>query len=865
MTSVLKYLTKKIQPFRQCVEIPESPDSKKSCNSFTKNPENSEQKKISKKTNKKRKFNLKLKRSIKSNLSECIKQSMNESTAKHVDSAIHLGNETEKMEISSDIFEDPKPYNIHSNTVFNTPVSNNSDNFNHELNIEFSPFNNEFGSNIDQKRASCSTYDADCFPFQSVSKSSPANYTNNSMLTYNTKYDTSSSHDDEMMSNSESLIRQPSITINNHMQQSTPYGRNKRISNQIVKSQTTNFNKFAQLNEARTEVKKETTLNRKCRRSNTTYTLAGKSSRIIDYFTNLELSKPLLLKANSRQVSRQSSRKNMKQQDQSENKMEDFYTMFNDIEKLQDAFFNDSSINKNEVHSSDESSNEKNDSYYRKMNSITPPSSSSNTFDSSVQKSENSEFFDESSGFKSKTDSENNSSIEKVRRAISSPGLILQDSLIFDNVSKISPVKNLDRETKKSNEKMEETGSNSNMTETLTLINSSNKDSTQISQLGEFKRGQPNNRSSKKIKQMFKSVLEKQMNALNKLEKFYETQVVFLEESRQKDLKENPQQKDLINKHYDERLEQLEERVQTNLQYISENKSRHSKSEKENKVKNLTHTISQIMLLKQLQQTNNTQNNKSRALIDLKSNLINQNNLLPSKISLPVKRHSDAFEMSDSQEESAFKRHLSLPFKQTKNVSFTDRQSHMSCKISRSPKMLAYSSSRAKYNKHISAANTLTSSPVTSLEPVQTRIQYQKNTKKFSTSTENISQLRFRLSDDLSDNGKTNEVMQGSKFAQIKRQNKSVSSIKSEQVLDDMTINDESYRFSAFGKNSASFALNSFALDQSSHLVKYAAPRLSDCHIHYKIKMASKNDKLNYANNQHRLSQNSIATFETEV
>lgn len=429
MSSVLKYLTKKIQPLTQCIESNQSPDTKKVNNSIAKHPDSE---KVIKKLNKKRKFNLKLKRSIKSSFDVSTKKAsfVNDSCTKQPD--LVEQNDTEKMEISSEIFDEQKDDKMGSDTmIFNTSISANSSNqmFNHDLNLEFSPLNGEFvystESNIDHKRASCSTYDADCFPFQSVSNSSPANYSNNSMLTYNTKYENSHlTNEEAMISNSESLIRQPSISITNHMQQSTPYGR-KRISNQLVKSQTTNFNSICRIPEAKTEVKKEININRKCRRSNTTYTVTGKSSRIIDYFTNLELSKPLLIKANSRQVSRQSSRKNLKD---SGEKIDDFYTIFNDIEKLQDAFFDDSSI-KNDGSSSDES-NAKNNSYYRQnyINSITPSASPSSTFDSlnSQPKSESSGFLDESTGFKSKSDNESNNSLEKVRRTISSPGLILQ-------------------------------------------------------------------------------------------------------------------------------------------------------------------------------------------------------------------------------------------------------------------------------------------------------------------------------------------------------------------------------------------------------------------------------------------------------
>lgn len=440
--------------------------------------------------------------------------------------------------------------------------------------------------------------------------------------------------------------------------------------------------------------------------------------------------------------------------------------------------------------------------------------------------------------------------------------------MLLENFSKISPVRGVELSKEKSDlkEKTEENENSSNSTETL--INSSKKDST--SSLNNFKRGQPYNRSSKKIKQMFKSVLEKQMNALSKLENFYESQVNFLEENRQKDLKQNPEQKDLINKLYDEKLNKLEERVQKNLQYISESKASRQGLNKENRVKTLTHTISQIMLLKQLQNQNSSQN-KSRALNDLKSNLINQNNLLPSKMGIRVKRHSDAFETSSTNDnETAFKRHLSLPFKQSRNISL-DRSSQLSSKIARSPKMtsLAYSSSKAKYNKYLNSANALTSSPLALEQNNPPKIQYQKNNKKFSTSTENVAQLK-RINDD-SNTESINIILSGSKFAQIKRQNKSVSSFKSDFVFDDKsfyTANDDSYRFhsTSNGRNLSFFS--SVGFENSNHLIKFAAPRLSDCHIHYKIKMASKNDLVRSSQNLNDTqipSSKSMLLIETEV
>ena len=79
-------------------------------------------------------------------------------------------------------------------------------------------------------------------------------------------------------------------------------------------------------------------------------------------------------------------------------------------------------------------------------------------------------------------------------------------------------------------------------------------------------------RMSKTIKQMFKNVVKYQMNALNCLEKFYEAQVLKLETDRRRDLTLNPLCRDYIIKFYNLQLQQLEERVYSNLNYICRNR-----------------------------------------------------------------------------------------------------------------------------------------------------------------------------------------------------------------------------------------------------------------------------------------------------
>jgi hypothetical protein len=79
-------------------------------------------------------------------------------------------------------------------------------------------------------------------------------------------------------------------------------------------------------------------------------------------------------------------------------------------------------------------------------------------------------------------------------------------------------------------------------------------------------------RMSKTIKQMFKNVVKYQMNALNCLEKFYEAQVLKLETDRRRDLTLNPLCREYIIKFYNLQLQQLEERVYSNLNYICRNR-----------------------------------------------------------------------------------------------------------------------------------------------------------------------------------------------------------------------------------------------------------------------------------------------------
>lgn len=439
-------------------------------------------------------------------------------------------------------------------------------------------------------------------------------------------------------------------------------------------------------------------------------------------------------------------------------------------------------------------------------------------------------------------------------------------------------------------QKSYEAGINSNITETL--VNSSMG-------CGEFVRGEPNTRLSKNIKQMFKNVIQQQMNALNNLEMFYESQVTRLEADRERSLEQNPCNKEQIHEYYSAQLKMLEERVQSNLKYLTENKSSKISTiqpktpsladNKENKQakKVLTHKLSQLMLLKQLQQNQQQQVTstvgRSRALVGLKASLINQNGLLPSKVLFPCNQSVKQTDLDESQQKDImFKRNLSLPFKQCKNVAsnINNAEQLIGGRTGRSPRMssLAYSTSRIKYNKKLNSINA-TSSPLTIAQSQEeqkvTQFQYQKNVaKKFSTSTENISQ--YQKKSNQNDEPKLNKVeastvILASKYAQIRRQNKSASSIKSEnfsplnedEIRSSFDLNDESDKFqlSAYLRNNSIFCTNN-----NDHVVKYAAPRLSDGHIQFKIKMASKNEmkqNTQFLSNQLRISQNINPSFHS--
>lgn len=181
-----------------------------------------------------------------------------------------------------------------------------------------------------------------------------------------------------------------------------------------------------------------------------------------------------------------------------------------------------------------------------------------------------------------------------------------------------------------------------------------------------FTRGGPM-RMSKTIKQMFKNVVKYQMNALGCLEKFYEAQVMKLETDRRRDLALNPQKRKEIVEFYDQQLQELEDRVYTNLKYICRNRCAGSMASDEDSCespkfsKALNHKAA-YMQRRQLRQN------------EFQSNL-----------------NINVDDSSEESNESTFKRQYSLPY--SRNNKVTKAISVESAHASDKPP-------RPKYNKN---------------------------------------------------------------------------------------------------------------------------------------------------------------------
>jgi len=266
-------------------------------------------------------------------------------------------------------------------------------------------------------------------------------------------------------------------------------------------------------------------------------------------------------------------------------------------------------------------------------------------------------------------------------------------------------------------------------------------------------------RSSKNIKQLFKNVVKLQMNALNSLEKFYETQLNKLETDRNQNLKLNPAYASKINEFYDRQLELLEERIQSNLTLICENKrNRLSTASSSSTIAavaagcnvNYSAALNSYLLSKNSSAENklvkiNSNDLKqrptnSKILNDLKQNLKNQNSLLPSK-NYRLKQN----DLNESQSAVSGRPPIAMPFQQLKRGDWDNETEEYSVAKFRSPKLSALTN--ANKNKFYKKQSILQSPQVNedsfNLDSeIPAKFQYQKNKiKRYSTSNENLAQI----------------------------------------------------------------------------------------------------------------------------
>lgn len=568
---------------------------------------------------------------------------------------------------------------------------------------------------------------------------------NHSMLTYNTKYNTTQNSN---ILDEDGLKQSTPFDEINSLYQYNNQRKNKRHSKvlsecgQLEKVMCKKSKTFQSQNEIQAMTQNEIEIinspifkkmdlkqNRKCRRSNTTFTMAGaKKNKIIDYFNNLEMAKPM-----RKNMKMFSSNKEIPQRvfhdirnSPSSSEEENKSTSFNDsdisktkstdlsnssskneVEKIQDLFFYDESLLSNR-----NTSNMTGDklvlstfldspvSVISEKSSQSSQSTESSALDSEDQmiitpvlrKNEGSKFVQLQHEIVS-----TNNSVEKFRRSSSMPGLNEPNLSIQANNSKITALKddlNMNITPKKALS-FEQNDMNTNSIENLSTPISHFVSSFEVSDEVEpkpFIRGQSRN-LSKNIKQMFRNVKKLQLDALGNLESFYEAQISKVEADRKQNLELNPMNKKEINEFFDRQLQLLEERVQNNLEGITKEKSRKMSSSSSSNLKFSENNVSddetddKITQKRQISQklaqiiTSNNQNcnnnmgnitgfnrrSQSKNLMELKNNLITQKNLLPSK-NLAANQSSD-YSPKNGNNTSMFKRNLSLPFKQCKQNS----------------------------------------------------------------------------------------------------------------------------------------------------------------------------------------------------
>ena len=550
------------------------------------------------------------------------------------------------------------------------------------------------------------------------------------MVTYNTKYANNSHILDE------DGLKASATRSKVVLQQSTPFDeaessfvsrKNKRTSAHFYGSQkfsvfkkSKTFQSQNQLMQNEIEVssspifkKLNVKQNRKCRRSNTTFTMAGaRKSRIIDYFNNLQMTKPIRkdpkLFRSHNEISSGLNLANAVRQPRNKVELNASNTSStknadgskDEIEKIQDLFFYDESLLSNNG-----VENVTDDKHILSTFLDSPISVTTEESHDIVTPSVKT---NESKLVQMRDMTSTGNSIEKFRRSSSMPGLNEPNlSIHVNNNSKINALKVLGDESTITPKKSLNFDQNDLLTNSIESITMSAVQSPVTFEESDdepkpFVRGHPRN-LSKNIKQMFKNVIKLQLDALSNLEKFYEAQLLKVEADRRQNLEMNPANKDKINEFFDKQLELLEERVQNNLESISKDKQKKLASttslkfdsvslfefefnfkkniifnnifqpneDMEDSIHNKTSKSFQKQLfsqkLAQIITSNQTCNNnmglgrrsQSKNLLDLKNNLINQKNLLPSKI---VSNQTNDF----SPKNATFKRNLSLPFKQCK-------------------------------------------------------------------------------------------------------------------------------------------------------------------------------------------------------
>jgi len=840
MSLVLKYFKRKLKPFKQCVDNQsKSFDLESSDKSASDN--NSSTKKSS------LKFNIKLIKRNKNKVSK-VKETKQTATKNNNDnnSVAIVPNTIDNSfgEEDDNEIERKSISNKHQQILFNTPVSSMcsiDDNqapsryqmiiksTDHEYLLNSSPSSSCYTYNVPTN--SCSSYE-ETTCFGSIINSTPTNSYTSSMIT---KY----VDEDGLLSVSVLMLPQ-SQSVNE--QQSTPF--------------TENYAKIKCLKKEDQPTSATNTL-KKCRRSNTTYTIAGSktNNQIIDYFNKLELSKPIKKQAVIRKLNDNNKKQNGSFESTSKNLKEEAKNLSNanEIEKIQDVLFYDepSMLNENNNNNQTNENNTFEMSLNNNAGSQNEPVLDSTTNSSIKYETEDDDNIDndESKNLiesrkeisinndNSKSTSNVrlnethlvNLSIEKLRRSLSFPVLQSQSgSPISANSSKISFVKDCDISNEKSKSQQEE---------------EQPQQPQQKLQKQPFVRGDPQTRVSKNIKQMFKNVVKYQMNALNSLEKFYEAQIAKFDLERKRNLAMNPTNTEKINQYFDAQIKLLEDRVHANLKLICENKSQQVIQEPVNNTTTnnksiLSRRLSQVMLLKQLeiQQKKSTGANSTNQRLsrsNLKANLLamNQNNILPSKkirnasSGIPKTTSNNNFEYDETTDlkETIFKRNLSLPYHQCKqnaamilNKELTERiNSNNNLRLAR--RLESSQSNRQSTTTHsLSAVRRDSSNNGFQSNGLKANHNIVNNAKMITTSYQK-NNVRLRQQSTSNENVSSSHKS-STQSINIKRQNKSQLSLKSsptitneQSVISNIQQTNESSLFNAHdtGKfsNSSNFSI----------------------------------------------------------